>query len=67
MKITQEDKICIFKCSKFSKADIGSYKCVATNEVGTAECEAKVDGKLKILKYLTLYDKIKRIIICFTL
>ena len=51
-KIIQEDKTCILKTLKFSKADIGTYKCVATNSAGTAECEAKVEGKLAVLKYL---------------
>ena len=45
-KLIQEDKTCILKTSKFSKDDIGTYKCVATNSAGTAECEAKVEGKL---------------------
>ena len=45
-QLIQDDKTCILKTSKFSKADIGTYKCVATNEAGTAECEAKVEGKL---------------------
>ena len=45
-KLIQEDKTCILKTSKLSKADIGTYKCVATNDAGAAECEAKVEGKL---------------------
>ena len=44
-KLIQEDKTCILKTSKLSKADIGTYKCVATNSAGAAECEAKVEGK----------------------
>ena len=49
-KLIQEDKTCILKTSKFSQADIGTYKCVATNSAGTAECEAKVEGRLNELE-----------------
>ena len=47
--MTQDGPICILKTSKFSKSEIGTYKCVATNTVGLAECEAKVDGKFYII------------------
>merc|ERR1712142_195394 len=46
-KTIQEGMVCILKTSKFTKADIGTYKCVATNEVGTAECEANVTEDTK--------------------
>ena len=42
--ITQEGNTCILKTSKFSKTDIGTYKCVATNTIGSAECHAKIEG-----------------------
>lgn len=39
----------MLKTSKFTKSEIGTYKCIATNIVGSAECEAKVDGKFYII------------------
>lgn len=40
--ISQEGTECTLKIPKFSKAEEGLYKCIATNPLGTAECEAKV-------------------------
>lgn len=40
--ISQEGTECTLKIPKFSKAEEGLYKCMATNPLGTAECEAKV-------------------------
>lgn len=37
-----DDKVCQMKAPKFTKAEAGIYKCVATNSAGTAECEASV-------------------------
>ena len=42
IKITKEENMWIFRIMKFSKTDAGVYKCVATNTVGTAECQCTV-------------------------
>ena len=39
--ISQEGNECTLKIPKFSKAEEGLYKCIATNPLGTAECDAK--------------------------
>lgn len=41
-KLTQDGPVCVLKTSKFSKNEVGVYKCVATNPAGSAECEATV-------------------------
>lgn len=38
----QEGSTCTLKTSKVSKTDIGTYKCVASNMAGSAECEAQI-------------------------
>lgn len=48
-RLTQDGPICMLKTSKFTKSEIGTYKCIATNIVGSAECEAKVDGKFYMI------------------
>lgn len=32
----------VLRIMKFSRTDTGVYKCVATNTVGTAECQCTV-------------------------
>lgn len=41
-KITQEEDMWVLRIMKFSRTDTGVYKCVATNTVGTAECQCTV-------------------------
>lgn len=42
IKISQDGTTCIIKLPKTKKDQSGTYKCVATNAVGTAECTCTV-------------------------
>lgn len=41
-KLSQEDTVHYLKSTKFTRAEAGTYKCIATNPIGSAECEAVV-------------------------
>ena len=58
-RMMQEGSTYILKTSRVTKTDVGTYKCVASNTAGSAECEAQVTlegGKYILFVIIKLFD-----------
>lgn len=56
-KITEDGKVCTLKITNFTKTTAGLYKCIATNTVGSAECEATANLYGKLISQFLFFIK----------